>query len=146
MDLFCKAFAELTVHELYALMTLRQRVFVVEQTCAYLDADGHDPVAHHLWLSQGGACVAALRILPPGEKYAEPAIGRVVTAPEVRRSGLGRVLMRHGIGAVARIFGLSPIRLSAQTYLERFYGELGFARVSADYEEDGIPHCEMLRP
>ncbi len=146
MDVLCKPFDGLTVHELYALMVLRQRVFVVEQTCAYLDADGHDQVAHHLWLSDHGACVGALRILPPGEKYAEPAIGRVVTAPEVRRTGIGRVLMRHGIDAVARLFGATTIRLSAQTYLERFYGELGFARVSADYEEDGIPHCEMLRP
>ncbi|MBL8717489.1 MAG: GNAT family N-acetyltransferase [Myxococcales bacterium] len=144
MEPHCKAFAELTAAELYALMSLRQRVFVVEQACAYLDADGHDQVCHHLWL--GDPCLAALRIVPPGEKYPEVSIGRVVTALEVRRTGLGRVLMREGLAAVARIHGAAPIRISAQAYLERFYGELGFARVSADYDEDGIPHCEMLRP
>lgn len=144
LPVHCKPFDALTPGELYALMALRQRVFVVEQNCAYLDADGHDGVCHHLWL--GDPCVAALRLVPPGEKYPEASLGRVVTALEVRRTGVGRVLMREGLAAAARLYGAVPLRISAQAYLERFYGELGFARVSADYDEDGIPHCEMLRP
>ena len=35
-------FAELSGEELYELLSLRQRVFIVEQRCAYLDADGLD--------------------------------------------------------------------------------------------------------
>ena len=135
-----RAFAEISTAELYAIIALRERVFVVEQHCAYLDADGLDPSARHLW-AEAGAIHAYLRIVPAGAKFAEISIGRVVTAPEARGTGLGRALMRRGIAAC----GAQPIRLSAQKYLERFYTELGFVRTSDDYDEDGIPHLEMLR-
>jgi ElaA protein len=65
-----------------------------------------------------------------------------VTAPEARGTGLGRELMRRGIAEA----GAVAIRIGAQAYLEAFYRELGFARVSEVYDEDGIPHVEMLRP
>ena len=42
-------------------------------------------------------------------------------------------------------FGEVAIRIGAQAHLERFYGEAGFIRASAPYDEDGIPHIEMLR-
>ncbi len=137
-----RTFAELTVAELYAIMVLRQRVFVVEQTCVYQDADGVDPQARHLWAEQGGAIAAYLRIVPAGVKYAEVSIGRVITAPEARGSGLGRELMKRGIAAA----GAVPIRIGAQAHLEKFYGELGFVRAGDVYDEDGIPHVEMFRP
>lgn len=38
-----------------------------------------------------------------------------------------------------------PIRISAQQRLERFYAEYDFKTVSEPYDEDGIPHMEMLR-
>jgi ElaA protein len=136
-----RAFDELATAELYALVALRERVFVVEQRCAYLDADGLDPLARHLWASRGEDLVAYLRILPAGAKFAEVSLGRVVTAPAVRGTGVGRELMRRGIAAA----GAVPIRIGAQAHLERFYGELGFVRASDVYDEDGIPHIEMLR-
>ena len=136
-----KPFDELTPHELYALMALRQRVFVVEQRCAYLDADGLDPLSRHLWATRGDKIVAYLRIVEAGAKYVELAIGRVITAQEARRTGVGRELMRRGIAAC----GNAPIRISAQAHLESFYNELGFRRASSLYDEDGIPHIEMLR-
>ena len=135
----------LTTDELYRILTLRQRVFVVEQNCPYLDCDGYDDRAHHLWCEDrpGIPGVAAyLRVFAPGVKYAEASLGRVVTAPEGRRSGLGRPLIAEGIARV----GGGPIRIGAQKYLEKFYGELGFVRASDDYLEDGIPHLEMVRP
>jgi len=138
-----RAFDELTVHELYAILALRERVFVVEQQCAYLDADGLDLTARHLWATaDDGAIHAYLRIVPAGVKFPEVAIGRVITAPEARGTGLGRELMERGIAAV----GAQPIRIGAQAHLEKFYGSLGFTRVSDVYDEDGIPHIEMLRP
>ena len=137
-----RAFSELTAAELYAIMSLRERVFVVEQACVYLDADGIDPIAHHLWAADGELVAAYLRIVPAGVKYDDASIGRVVTAPERRGTGLGKELMRRGIAAVAP----AAIRISAQAHLEAFYGEFGFRRVSAPYDEDGIPHLEMLRP
>ena len=137
-----RAFAELTTAELYAIVALRERVFIVEQNCAYLDADGHDPESRHLWAAiDDGAPRAYLRIVPAGVKFAEISIGRVVTATAARGTGLGRELMTRGLAACGR----RPIRIGAQAHLERFYGGLGFVRASAVYIEDGIPHIEMLR-
>ena len=136
-------FARLAPDELYRILVLRQRVFVVEQACAYLDADGVDPASDHLWHEGGGIALAYLRVVPPGAKYDEPSLGRIVTAPEARRSGLGRALVREGLVRARARFGARTLRIGAQKYLERFYGELGFARASDDYDEDGITHCEM---
>lgn len=138
-------FDRLTGRQVHDLLALRQRVFVVEQRCAYQDADGADPQCWHGLGTQGGVLVATARLVPPGLKYAEPAIGRVVTAPEVRRSGVGRALMLEAIAQVKRLWPGQPIRLGAQRYLERFYGSLGFAPASEPYDEDGIPHLEMVR-
>ena len=37
-----KAFKELSSDELYAIIHLRQKVFIVEQDCPYIDADYTD--------------------------------------------------------------------------------------------------------
>ncbi len=137
-----REFAELGVRELYAITALRERVFVVEQQCAYLDADGVDPQCRHLWAEDEARTIHAYcRLVPAGVKFAEVSIGRVITAPEARGIGLGRELMQRALAAV----GAVPVRIGAQAHLERFYGELGFVRASAPYDEDGIPHIEMLR-
>jgi ElaA protein len=135
-----RSFDQLTTAELYAIVALRERVFVVEQRCAYLDADGYDLVATHLWAAGDDAPVAYLRVLPAGTKFAEASIGRVIVDAGQRGTGLGRELMRRGI-AIAN----GPIRIGAQAHLERFYNELGFETISAVYDEDGIPHVDMLR-
>jgi ElaA protein len=145
-------FAALSTVELYALLRLRQAVFVVEQRCPYADADGLDPRAAHLFCSDGAAAdgaprvIAGARLFAPGVQAAEAVIGRVVTAPEVRRSGLGRVLMARAIEAVELRHGPTPIRIGAQKYLERFYFSFGFRRDGEDYLEDDIPHLPMRRP
>ncbi|HUS29226.1 MAG TPA: GNAT family N-acetyltransferase [Kofleriaceae bacterium] len=136
-----RTFDELTAAQLYAIVELRERVFVVEQRCVYLDADGLDRSARHLWAERGGAMVAYLRILPAGLKYKEVAIGRVVTARAARGGGLGRELVRRGIDACGHV----PIRISAQAHLEEWYRQLGFKRASEIYDEDGIAHIDMLR-
>ena len=43
-----KKFEELTSSELYAIMQLRNEVFVVEQNCVYQDADNKDLLSYHL--------------------------------------------------------------------------------------------------
>lgn len=143
-----EGWSTLTTDELYRIMVVRQRVFVVEQNCPYLDPDGLDRLASHLWCDDeaGAAALAYLRIFAPGVRFAEASFGRVVTAPEARRAGLGRALMREAIERLEQAHGPTPVRIGAQKYLEDFYGSFGFVRVSDDYLEDGIPHLTMVRP
>jgi len=139
-------FDDLGVHGLYDALRLRARVFVVEQHSPYLDPDGADLLSWHLLGRDGdGVLQACLRLVDPGVKYTEPSIGRVVTAPEVRGTGCGRALMAEGLAGAARWWPGRAIRISAQSYLRRFYGSFGFVAVGDEYLEDGIPHVEMLR-
>ncbi len=142
------AWSALTVDELYRILVLRQRVFVVEQTCPYLDADGYDARADHLWTddTDGVTVRACLRGFGPGVKYAEASLGRIATAPEARGTGLGRALVVEGLACLEAAHGNVAVRIGAQRYLERFYGEVGFVTVSEPYLEDGIVHVEMVRP
>lgn len=139
-------FAELSPHELQAINRARQQVFVVEQQCAYLDADGCDERAFHLtaWSPRQREPLAYARVVEPGVKYAEPSIGRVITTAAARGTGLGRELMRRAIGHCAQAFPAQAIRISAQSRLEAFYAGFGFRIVGKRYLEDGIPHTEML--
>lgn len=143
------AFTELLPSELYAALQLRSLVFVVEQNCVYLDADGYDDRAYHLlgWIHEEGKkkLVAYARIFEAGIKFREASIGRVITHPDVRRGGLGKALMEEAIRIVEKKTPGGAIRIGAQCYLERFYNGLGFRRDSEPYDEDGIPHIEMLR-
>ena len=142
-------FDQLSGAQLYAVLALRQQVFILEQQCLYPDADGKDLGAHHLlgWRSIDGQrqLAAYLRCLAPGVSYAEVSLGRVLTAPVARGSGIGRELMAEGIALADRLYPGQPVRIGAQQHLEKFYGGFGFRTVSAPYDEDGIMHVEMLR-
>jgi ElaA protein len=137
-------FEALGVHGLYEVLALRCRVFILEQG-AYLDPDGVDPQCWHLCGRNGqGDLVAYLRAVDPGVKYAEPSIGRVITAPQVRGTGLGRVLMQQGLARCTRQWPGRTVRISAQSRLRRFYETLGFETASEDYLEDNIAHLQMI--
>jgi ElaA protein len=123
----------------------REAVFVVEQDCAFLDADGSDPDCWHLVGRKGREMAAYCRIVPPGLKFAEPSIGRVLTTKAGRGTGAGKALMAEAIRRCEALFPGHAIRIGAQQYLEKFYGGFGFATVSEPYDEDGIPHVIMLR-
>ena len=134
--------------QLFEIIYVRQAVFVVEQDCAYQDADRWDAISWHLFTCDPAPprhVIAYARVVPPGHRFAEPSIGRVLTAPSARRSGLGRELMSKAIAQTATLYPQTAIRISAQQYLEPFYTEFGFRTVSEPYAEDGIPHVEMLR-
>ncbi len=139
-------FGGLGVDNLYDALVLRCRVFVLEQG-PYLDPDGLDRHAWHLLgRDDAGVLHAYLRLVDPGLKYDEPSLGRVVISPERRGTGLGHALVAEGVARCAAAWPGQGIRISAQSHLERFYGGFGFVRAGADHLEDGIPHCEMLRP
>jgi ElaA protein len=139
-------FDELSVFELDAIYRARQLVFSIEQQCAYLDADGFDVESFHLaaWSPAHKVPRAYARVVSPALKYAEPSIGRVITAVDARGTGLGRELVRRAIALTGQAFPGKGIRISAQTRLEAFYVEAGFVVVGAPYLEDGIPHTEMV--
>ncbi len=139
-----KKFDDLAPHELYAIMQLRNEVFAVEQQCVYQDADNKDQPSFHFmgWLED--KLVAYTRLLPPGVAYREPSIGRVVTSPSARRSGIGRELMKRSIEEVYILYGTLPIKIGAQLYLQNFYSSFGFNQTSAIYLEDNIEHIEMV--
>jgi ElaA protein len=141
-----RAFDDLSAAELYDILTLRQRVFVVEQHCPFLDADGFDSSSLHLCgRNASGFLIAYLRLVPPGVRFAFPSIGRVVTDPGVRGTGLGRALMLEGMHLASATFPGAPVYLSAQRHLERFYASLGFVPEGNPYDEDGIAHITMVK-
>lgn len=134
--------------QLYKILRFRQAVFAVEQNSVYQDVDGLDQVSRHLagWYGNSGTkkIAAYLRLVMPGHKYREPAIGRVAVCKTARGLGLGKELLRRAIAKVAQEYPDQSIRISAQQYLEKFYSDFGFETVSDPYNEDGIPHVEML--
>ena len=142
-------FDDLSLHDWYAASTLRLDVFVLEQNCPFQDNDGADQHSWHLlgWEQQGGKreLVAYCRMVDPGVKYAEPSIGRVVTARTVRLKGYGKILLAEALARHAALFPGQANRIGAQQRLEKFYREFGFETVSAMYIEDDIPHVEMLK-
>jgi ElaA protein len=139
------AFAELDARQLYCILKARTEVFVVEQNCVYQDMDDIDQISHHL-IGWGAPSKVAgyLRLVPPGGKYREPSIGRVLTTRGFRTVGVGRELMNRGLAEAKRLYPAHGNRISAQAYLENFYQSFGFGRVSKPYDEDGIPHIEMM--
>lgn len=140
----CKSFNELSPHELYKILQLRNAVFVVEQNCVFQDADDKDEGCLHLMGFSGRELAAYTRLVPPGYIYEEASIGRVVTSPAHRSKGLGRELMLHSIEACRSAFGNGLIKIGAQYYLVEFYASLGFRIHGEKYLEDGIEHVHML--
>lgn len=141
----CVPFHDLSLYELYDLLRLRQEVFVVEQDCPYLDADGKDRQAHHVIFKKESEIIAYTRLLPPGCSYENYAsIGRVVNSAKVRGEGVGIDLMKFSIVKCNELFPGKPIKISAQVYLEKFYKGLGFQETGDRYLEDDIPHMSMI--
>lgn len=141
------SFDELTVREVHDLYQARVGVFVVEQNCPFQDLDGLDPGCWHLLgRDRDGPLLAYCRLVPPGLKYEEPSIGRVLTTKAARGSGAGRELMARAVAHAELLWPGRALRIGAQMYLERFYGGFGFAKSSEPYDEDGIVHIEMMRP
>lgn len=140
-----KKFDQLSVHQLYAVLQLRNEVFVVEQNCVFQDADDKDQASWHLLGYHEKALVAYTRLIPPGFFYQEASIGRVVTSPLVRGSGAGRELMIQSINRCYELFGINPIKIGAQLYLKKFYESFDFHQAGEGYIEDGIPHIYMLK-
>ena len=146
MNWLCKKFDELTLHQLYSILQLRSIVFAIEQNCVYPDLDDKDQLSYHLMGWENNKLIAYTRLVPPDISYQDiPSIGRVVTAPSVRRNGIGKELMKLSIDKTQQLFGNTPIKISAQLYLKKFYESLGFIQTGDKYLEDGLDHIAMIR-
>lgn len=140
-----KPFDALTVHELYDILRLRSEIFVVEQNCVYLDLDGKDKIALHLFAEYDGKIVAHSRLFKPGISFDNASIGRVVVDANYRERKWGHDLMRESIAAIKKQFNETKITIGAQLYLKKFYESHGFVQSSEMYLEDDIPHIEMIK-
>ena len=145
MQIKVKTFDELTTEELYQIMRLRSEVFVVEQDCVYQDLDNKDQKATHIFAEKNSQIVAYTRMFAPGDYFDSTSIGRVVVAKDQRKYGYGKEIMRASLEVATEKFTDSQIEISAQTYLTKFYTELGFQITGNEYLEDGIPHVKMIR-
>ncbi len=143
----CKHHHDLSKEQLYAVLKLRAAVFVVEQQCVYQDVDGQDLAGdnHHLMAWDGERLVAYLRLLDPPSQGGDVVIGRVVTAPEARGTGLGHQMLDRALKHAQQIWPQVPIYLSAQAHLQGYYGRYGFVVAGEEYLEDDIPHIGMRR-
>lgn len=145
MEVAIKTFNQLTTEELYQILRLRSEVFVVEQDCVYQDVDNKDQKALHIIGTKNGEIVAYTRIFKPEDYFNNVSIGRVVVSQDQRKYGLGKRIMQASLAAIDQRFPNQPIEISAQSYLLKFYTELGFKITGEEYLEDGIPHRRMLK-
>ena len=140
-----KPFAELTPYELYSILQLRNEVFIVEQNCPYQDMDNKDSKSWHLMGIEEEKLMAYSRILAPGISYSESSIGRIVSSPAARKTGVGKKLVQESIEQIKNLFKTDTIRIGAQFYLKTFYESFGFVQDGEIYLEDNIPHIIMLK-
>src|SRR5688500_12744406 len=128
-----KSFNDLTPHELYAILQLRNEVFVVEQKCVFQDADNKDQLSYHLMGLNDDILAAYTRLVPANVSFKEISIGRVVTSSQFRNAGIGKELMKQSIDSIWKLWNKQPIRIGAQLHLKNFYESLGFTKASAMY-------------
>lgn len=139
-----KKFGELSVEEVYEILMLRSKVFVVEQQCIYEDCDGKDINSYHLFAKENEQIILYLRILKKGVSYDEISIGRLLVDKEHRGKGLAKQMMGYAIKFIKNNLNEKEVKISAQEYLLEFYLNIKFVKVSDVYLEDNIPHVEML--
>ena len=142
MQVIVKKFSELSTEELYSIMELRVAVFVVEQNCPYLEIDGLDRDAVHVWLEEDGKILAYLRVMDRGVESEYVSIGRLLAAE--RRKGYGTRILSEGIRVAMEYFGADRIYLEAQVYAKGLYEKQGFKAISEEFLLDGIPHVKMM--
>lgn len=141
-----KHFEELSVNDLYALLRLREQVFIIEQNCIYPDLDNKDQKAIHVLGKLNNTIIAYSRIFRSGDYFETASIGRVVTDDYYRNKKVGYTLVEKSIQEIKNQFDEDFITISAQSYLLRFYASLGFEAIGEEYLEDGIPHKKMILP
>ena len=146
IKLLWKKYIDLSNDELYAILHLRQKVFVLEQNCPYIDADNSDQDALHLLAYRGNDLIGYLRAFRPGIKYEGSSLGRIVTEMNYRGLGIGKKITIEGVELLRKEYPKNEIIISAQHRLEHVYIDLGFTSRGDVYLEDNIDHIQMFIP
>ena len=136
-----KKFKDLTNTELYKILQLRTKIFVVEQNCVYNDLDNLDFEANHIFCCLKKNIIGYLRIIDKKENI---VIGRIIVEKKFRKKGIGEKLVKKSIRTAKRKIGKKSIMISAQKQWDSFYKKLNFECTGKEYLEDGIPHQEMI--
>ncbi|MEC4589265.1 GNAT family N-acetyltransferase [Bacillus safensis] len=140
----CQTFEQLSKEDLYLILMERVNVFVVEQTCPYPEIDHRDQEAFHLIAKENGTIVAYCRIFQNGIMYKEASIGRILVTQAGRKKGYGKMLLVKALEKLSEL-GETSVKIQAQAYLKSFYESFGFKAVTDVYDEDGIPHLDMVK-
>ena len=143
MQTVIKKWADLSTNEVQSIFGLRSEVFIVEQECPYQDVDQRDPEADHLLLYEKNILCGYTRIFPKNTYFKEASFGRTVVKKTHRRKGYGHVLVKESI-AFLKSKKENTIKISAQSYLKKFYASHGFIPIGDEYLEDNIPHTAMI--
>ncbi len=135
-----KEWSELSNKEVESIFSLRSEVFIVEQDCVYQDIDGKDQRAKHVLGKINNEIIAYARIFKPGDYFEEASFGRTVVKKSHRGKKIGHDLVKKCLENMKdRI-----IKISAQSYLKKFYASHDFKAEGEEYLEDGIPHTAMF--
>jgi ElaA protein len=135
-----KEWSELSIKEVESIFSLRSEVFVVEQDCVYQDIDGKDQKAKHVLGKKDNEIIAYARIFKPGDYFKEASFGRTVVKKAYRKKKAGHDLVKKCLENMKD----KVIKISAQSYLKKFYSSHGFKAEGEEYLEDGIPHTAMF--
>lgn len=139
---YIKKFGQLTVYQLQEIYTLRIKVFIVEQACAYQEVDDMDIMSVHIFKKENDKIIAYARLIPYKDKV---HLGRVVVHPEYRHLGYAKELLLQILHYYEESYTGFPLHAQAQAHLQDFYNSFDFQSVSGVYLEDGIPHVDMIR-
>ena len=141
MKFKAKLFSELSLEELYEIIKSRTEIFLLEQNIVCQDLDGKDYESMHCFLWENERAIAYLRAFVSDEKEKTLTVGRVLTLQH--KNGLGKELMQKSLEKIKEHFSCKKILIHAQTHAVGFYEKFGFAVISDEFMEEGVPHVTM---
>ena len=145
MKLFLRRFSDLSLDQLYQIIKLRNKVFIIEQNYPFLDLNDQDQGAFHLFLQHQSRFIGYLRVNPLEMNYSVVKLSRFCLLPEYRDKDLGKDMLKFILTHAEKSWRSQEIQISAQEYLEGFYQKFGFIASSEAYEIDNILHINMKK-
>ncbi len=143
MNLLIQTFEQLSTAQLYAILRLRQQVFMLEQQSLYEDIDNLDDQAHHFYIETDGQLIGYARLRLADSNGTKMKIERVLTDAKHRGLGLGHRLMESAIAWSRALDSVRSVHLSSQVSALDFYRRYGFVVKGQPYDDGGIEHQDM---